>query len=50
MLTPDLRDGHCKSSGSSAASGSRSVLSATDVDLDTVLTAGDVDDTVGGLA
>lgn len=47
LLTPDLRQWAVRMEQVHRGKWTRSVLSATDVDLNTVLTAGDVDDTVG---
>jgi SPP1 gp7 family putative phage head morphogenesis protein len=46
-LTPDLRRWALQVERVQRGKWVRSVLSATDIDLDTILTAGDVDDTVG---
>jgi len=47
MLTPDLRRWALRLEQVHRGKWLRSVLSATDVDLSTILTAGDVEDTVG---
>jgi SPP1 gp7 family putative phage head morphogenesis protein len=46
LLTPDLRHWALRVEGVHRGKWTRSVLSATDIDLNTVLTAGDVNDTV----